>query len=408
MHMRHLTLLIALLLTQVFATTAQTARAQGLFSPAVIVNDTVITEFEIEQRERFLILLNAPGTSREAVIEDLIDEKLRMQAVNQVGFDVSDEQLETSKATFAGRVNLSTEEFVVILEENGVAEETFDDFVRVGIAWGEYVRGRFGPGLVVTEDEIDQALGNSAGSSTIRVLLAEIIIPAPPERLQEVEELAAQIAVTTSQEEFSDFAREFSATATRDDGGRLPWQTLSELPPVLRPLLLGLAPGEVTEPISIPNAVALFQMRGIEEAGTRPEEIAAIEYAAYFIPGGRTEAGLNAARKVRARVDTCDDLYGVAQGQPEEVLDRASLAPGELPNDYAIELAKLDPGESSIALTRSGGQTLVFLMLCGRTAVANEDADRADVASALRTQRLNAIAESFLDQIRADSRITFP
>lgn len=406
--MGHLKYVVILLLTQVWAWTTAPAQAQGLFSPAVIVNDAVITEFEIVQRQRFLNLLNAPGAGRDAVIETLIDEALRLQAVNQVGLEVAEADLQAGKESFAARVNLSAEEFVTILEENGVAEESFETFVRIGIVWGEYVRGRFNPGLVVTEDEVDQALGNSAGSSTIRVLLAEIIIPAPPDQLRNVEELATQIAATTSQEEFSSFAREYSATATRDDGGTLPWQTLDELPPVLRPLLLGLAIGEVTEPISIPNAVALFQLRGIEEAGTRPEEIAAVEYAAYFIPGGRTDAGLNEARKVRARVDTCDDLYGIAQGQPEEVLERAAVPPSALPDDFAIELSKLDPGEASTALTRANGQTLVFLMLCGRTAVANEDADRAEVATALRSQRLNAIAESFLDQLRADSLVIFP
>jgi len=39
--------------------------------------------------------------------------------------------------------------------------------------------------------------------------------------------------------------------------------------------------------------------------------------------------------------------------------------------------------------------------------VANQDVDRDQVARSLRSQRLNAIADSFLDQLRADSRIVF-
>jgi peptidyl-prolyl cis-trans isomerase SurA len=185
----------------------------------------------------------------------------------------------------------------------------------------------------------------------------------------------------------------------------LPWQPLSDLPPVLRPLILALAPGEVTDPITIPNAVALFQLRDIQETGAPAEEYAAIEYATYFIPGGRTPAALAQAEQLRAEVDVCDDLYGAAQGQPPEVMERESRAPGDIPSDVAIELSKLDPGESSVALTRANGQTLMFLMLCGRTAVANEEVAREDVAAALRSSRLNAIAESYLEQLRADARI---
>ena len=79
----------------------------------------------------------------------------------------------------------------------------------------------------------------------------------------------------------------------------------------------------------------------------------------------------------------------------------------EIPNDIAIELSKLDRGEVSTTLTRNGGDTLVFLMMCGRTEVANAEADRAEVARALRASRLNAVAESLLAQLRANARITY-
>ncbi|MEM9576220.1 MAG: peptidylprolyl isomerase [Pseudomonadota bacterium] len=384
------------------------ASAQGLFSPAARVNDSVITEFEIEQRQRFLTLLNAPDASRDAVLDELINERLRAQAVDNAGLALNDEALITGKEEFAARVNLSAEEFTTVLAENGVAPETFDAFVETGIAWRDFIRARFGSRLEVSEDEIDQALGSARGDSTIRVLVSEIIIPAPEGREAEVEELAEQIAAAQSQAEFSNYARQFSATATRDNGGLLPWQPLSNLPPVLRPLLLALAPGEVTAPITVPNAIALFQLRDIQETGAPAEEFAAIDYATYFIPGGRSQAALAQAEKIRAEVDVCDDLYGVAYGQPPELLERGSKPPDEIPTDIAIELSKLDPGESSVALTRSNGETLVFLMMCGRTAVANEEVARDEVAASLRSTRLTAIAASYLEQLRADARIRLP
>lgn len=382
--------------------------AQGLFDPVVVVNDSVVTEFEVEQRIRFLTLLNAPGASREAVIEALIDERLRGEAVAGAGLSLSPEALAAGLEEFAARVNLSADEFIVALEESGIARETFEDFVRTGIAWRDYIGARFGRRLEVSEKEVDQALGSTSGDTTIRVLVSEIIIPAPPERAREVEELAERIAASETVEEFSEYARQYSATATRADGGRLDWQSLSNLPPILRPLLLALAPGEVTEPIAIPDAVALFQLRDIRETGAPSETFVSIDYAAYYIPGGRSEASLAQANRIRAEVDGCDDLYGVAYGQPPEVLERGAKPTSEIPADVALELSKLDPGESSVALTRSNGQTLMFLMLCGRTAAANEAVAREDVAASLRSRRLNDIAASFLDQLRADARISLP
>ncbi len=87
------------------------------------------------------------------------------------------------------------------------------------------------------------------------------------------------------------------------------------------------------------------------------------------------------------------------------MLDRGALPPAEIPTDIAYELSKLDPGEVSTALTRADGQTLVFLMLCGRTAAVAEDADRSQVEIGLRNRRLSEVSDSYLAQLRANARI---
>lgn len=183
------------------------------------------------------------------------------------------------------------------------------------------------------------------------------------------------------------------------------WLPLGDLPPALQPVILALSPGQVTAPIPLPNAIALFQLRDIEEAGDATPSYSAIEYAIYYIAGGRTPEALRQAQEVRARVDSCDDLYAVAKGQPPEALERTSQAPREIPRDIAIELAKLDAGEISTALTRNNGQVLALLMLCGRTAELNQDASREEVANALAQQRLSEFANSYLEQLRANALI---
>lgn len=380
------------------------AQAQNMFAPAIRINDSVVTAYELEQRQRMLTVLNAPGNTAELAREQLIDDRLRIQAAEAAGIIPTPKEVLDGMTEFAQRTSLTRDEFIQALEANGVAAQTFRDFVRAGLSWRLLVQSRFAGRVNLSEDEIDRALGASGGSS-VRVLLSEIIMPAPPQEAEAVRARAERISQITSEAEFSAQARQFSATATRGAGGRLPWQNLEDLPPVLRPLVLALAPGQVTDPIPIPNAVALFQLRGVEETGFTPPTYSAIEYTAYYIPGGRSETTLAQARVLASKVDRCDDLYGVAKGQPEEVLERQALPPADIPTDIAFELSKLDPGEVSTALTRSNGQTLVFLMLCGRTAEVNDDVDRDQFALGLRNQRLNSLAESYLAQLRSDARI---
>ncbi len=384
------------------------AAAQSLFSPAIIVNDRVVTRYEIDQRERMLRVFNTPGDIPELAVEQLIEDRLKIQALDAAGLRLSDEGLRTAMEEFAGRANLPLEDFLRLLGQNGVGEETLRDFVKVGVSWRDFVRSRFGDRAQVSEAEIDLALGQAGGSgAAIEVLLSEIIIPAPPPRAAEAQAIAERISRLTSYGAFEAEARRVSALPSRDRGGRLPWLPISNYPAALRGLLLGLAPGEVTQPIPITNGIALFQMRGVREVPQAVPAPAAIEYAAYYIDGGLSDAALSRAARVAAEVDTCDDLYGVAKGQPESVLERDTLPLSDIPQDVALELAKLDPGEVSYGLTRAEGRTLVLLMLCGRTPSLDEAPDREALRNQLRAQRLSGYADALLAELRASADIRF-
>ena len=385
---------------------APPVQAQGLFSPAIRVNNNVITNYEIEQRARFLQALRAPGNPETEARKQLIEDKLKRSAASAAGIRATTEDILAGMTEFAARANLSLDEFTNRLEEGGIDPVTFSDFTAAGIVWREFIRARFLGQARPSEEEIDRALGGSStGASGVRVLISELIIPITPQTAQQVQAEADRISQVRSTDAFSAEARRFSATPSRTNGGRLNWMPLSDLPVGLQPIILALSPGEVTDPLPIDGAVALFQLRDIAEARTPAPTYAAIEYAAYYIPGGRTPEALGRAAEIADKVDTCDDLYGIAQGQPPEVLDRESLPPSEIPRDIALELAKLDDFEVSTALTRSNGQTLVFLMLCGRTSEINENASRQDVANALTQQRLSTLADGYLQQLLAEAVI---
>ncbi len=395
----------ALLACALPAFLAAPVAAQNLFAPAITINDQVVTGYELEQRRRMLQVLNAPGDLESLAREQLVDDRLRMQAAIDAGIRPSPEEVLDGMDEFAARASLSREQFVQALGQRGVDEETFRDFVRSGLSWRLLVQQRFAGRASVSETDVDRALSSEGGGSNVRVLLSEIIMPMSPAQETTVRARAARIAELDSVSAFSAQARRFSATASRGNGGRLPWRDLNELPAPLRPIVLGLRPGQVSDPIPLQGAVALFQLRDIQETEYKRPEATALEYAAYYMAGGRTAENLARARALAGRIDRCDDLYGVAQGQPEEVLERGVLPVGQVPTDIAFELSKLDPGEVSTALTRSDGQTLVFLMLCGRSASVEEEVDRDQVTLGLRNQRLESLAQGYLSQLRSDARI---
>ncbi len=379
--------------------------AQSSFSPAIKVNDGVVSYYEIDQREMLLKVMNAPGDLGELARQQLIEDRLKLQAAKNIGISPSEEGVQNGLENFAKRVNMKPDEMFKALAAEGIDEETMRDFIISNIAWGGVVQTRFGANAEVSEDQIDLAIASSSGAGGIRVLLTEIIIPVTPQTQAQVQGLTNQLAEIQSFEEFEAAARQYSGSSTRDQGGKIDWINITDLPAELRPTITALRKGDVTPPLPLPNAVALFQLRGVQETGRTTPAYSAIDYALYLLPGGRTPENLETAADIKARVNRCDDLYGIGFGQPIEQLQRESHAPSEIPRDIALELAKMDDNEITSNLTTANGQSLILLMLCGRTAQLNEEVSREDVAQALRNQRLESYAKSYLSQLRAEARI---
>lgn len=382
--------------------------AQNMFRTVATVNERAVTAYEVDQRAQLLSLFNTPGDVRERALESLIDERIQLAAAEDAGITVTEEEIRDGQSEFAGRADLSREQFVAQIQQQGIAPESFRDFVRAGIAWRKTVEDRFGGSVNISETEIDRAAAAPEEQPGLRVLLSEIVLPArnAQERAQ-AQQVAQRIAGSvTSLQGFAAAARENSASPSRERGGRIDWLPLTNLPPNLRPVILDLSPGQVSAPIDLPNAVAVFQLRALEETGTAQQTPETIDYASFLIPGGRSQQALSEAARIDALADTCDDLYGLAEGLPPQQLERQTAAPGQIPQDVALQLARLDQYETSTALTRNDGQTLVFLMLCERSyADPASEVDRGAIRRQLVNQRISRRADNYLAELKSNAYI---
>jgi peptidyl-prolyl cis-trans isomerase SurA len=400
---------------------AAPAAAQSLFAPVARVGDAVVTAYELDQRIRFNRALGSDGDLRPISLDQLVEDRLRLAAAERNGIRPTEEEVTEGMEEFAARADLDIDGFLAAIAEDGVEPPTFREFVRAGLAYRQVVQARFGPVVDVSDADVERALERVEPTGSLQVSLAEIILPADtPEREAQARGIAQELRGIASFAEFEAAARQVSFAATREQGGRLDPVPAERLPGPIRERVLALPVGGVSEPIPIPDALLIFQFRGAREVVGEPDPVEAIDYAAFYIPGGRTPQALAEAAAIDARVDGCDDLYGVARGLPPERLERGVRPVGTIPADVATQLALLDEGEVSVALTRAGGRSLVFLMLCERDplpepdgsilADPEEDGEEAGptapsperVRTRLRNERLAAYADAYLDELRAD------
>jgi peptidyl-prolyl cis-trans isomerase SurA len=360
---------------------------EGLFAPVLTVNGRVVTGFELDQRMKFLTVIGQQGDIQAEAEKLLIEDRIRQDMAKRMGIRITAEQVKAGMEEFASRANLSAEQFLEAIGQGGVDPETFRDFVASGLLWREVVRARFAGRISVSEADIDRAISVTAKRGEgPRVLLSEIIMPvrqggAGPV-LKRATELTEEIG---SEAEFAAAARANSAAPSRENGGQIGWIPVTNLPAQIRPVLLGLRPGQISPPLPVPGGIAIFRVRGLDQGGEISSGQVTVEYAELLIPGGRSDAALAEAARIRGKVDTCDDLNTVARGMPEARLTQQKAALTALPGDVAREIAALDEGEASTALTR--GNALVFLMLCARTATEAEGG-APDLDAAMAAPRL--------------------
>lgn len=395
------------------------AQQGGSFAPRITINGQVVTNYEFDQRVRFLQILRAPGNAGEEARRGLIEDRLGAQAAKAAGVSVTPDEITAGMTEFAGRANLSTEQFVEALAADGVAAETFRDFVQAGLLWRAVVRSRFAGTASVSDTQVERAIVETARQTEVKVLLSELVIPAPEgqaaEALAEARDIRANLGAAGG---FAAAARAKSAASTAQGGGRLDWMSLSNLPPAIAQQVLLLAPGDVSEPIVVPNAVLLLQLNNLSETVSPPPAGVKVGWAEYLLPAGEDPAA------VRARVDRCGDLNLVARGQDAARLAFKDGTMGAIPADIGMELAKLDPGEASTALRR--GDWTVFLMLCTREGLRDRPAedgaaiaeggtpadalaqDRTAIRNRLGNQQIALKAATWMEELRSEAIITEP
>ncbi|WP_374632769.1 peptidylprolyl isomerase [Paracoccus sp. (in: a-proteobacteria)] len=398
--------------------------AQGNpFQPLIYVNDGAVTRYELDQRVRFMEVLRAPETGAEAAEKALIEDRLRMFAARQLGITPNEEQIDAGLAEFAGRANLSVDEFTAALAKAGVERQAFRDFITAGVVWREIVRQRLVGQVRVTDAEIDQEMQKIIETPQVtHVALSEVIIPAPEGREAAAMAQAEQIvAGTRSEGDFAAFARRFSATPSAGNGGRLPWTPLANLPPSLRPLILSMQPGQVSQPLTVPGAVVLFFLRDTRGTLRPGAEQQVLDYVRF------TLASTAEANRIAAVSDTCADLFVHARGLPAQQIEHLNLPQGQVPTGEAIRLAVLDENETSIV---SYGGAVQLLMLCKRspallanppeapvaTAPGEEPAqpdpnalpERDEVRNMIFNRKVGQAADAYMAELRANAVIRRP
>jgi peptidyl-prolyl cis-trans isomerase SurA len=125
---------------------------------AVMVNGEPITNYDIEQRSKLTALTTHKPPARQEVIEDLINEKVKIREAKRFGVDPSASDIDAAFAQMSSRMRITPDQLTKSLENQGIRADTLKARIRAEMVWSSLVRGRFKESLQVGEKDVAAAV----------------------------------------------------------------------------------------------------------------------------------------------------------------------------------------------------------------------------------------------------------
>jgi len=228
------------------------AKIEVLDRIAVIVDDGVIMESQITKTladvsKRYDDQNIPPPPADillEQVTEKLIIEELQLQMADRAGVRISDAELNLTLSRLAANNQLSLEEFVVFVEENGDSYEDLREQMRREMRIQRIQRGRVNSSIDITEKEFESFLATDETLSALdpELLVRQILV----KNLSTANEI---IELLDNGSDFAEIAKEKSISSNAQTGGLLNWRKAVDMPELFEKALANQSIGFISEPL---------------------------------------------------------------------------------------------------------------------------------------------------------------
>ena len=232
---------------------------------AVMVNGEPITNYDIEQRGKLNFLTTRKSPVRQEVIDELINEKVKIREGKKFGVDPSTSDIDSSFASMASRMRTTSDQLAKSLESQGIRLDTLRHRIKAEMVWSSLVRGRFKESLQVGEKEVAAAVkgDDKQEGEAFEYQMRPIVLIVPrgssqslfDTRRKEAEALRSRVQTC---EDADGFFKSMQNAAIRDTVTK----TSADLPPVLREVLDKTPIGHLTAPEITKQGVEMVALCG--------------------------------------------------------------------------------------------------------------------------------------------------
>ncbi len=386
---------------------ANGAGGQEALRIAAVVNDKLISAYDLNMRMTLIILLSGLPNTGEVrqrvapqIMQTLIDEEIKRQEVNRLEIPINENEIERAVQTLERVNGLEKGRMDKFLASNGIDKSTLIDQIETQIGWRKLIAGRFAPTIQISDEEIDEVLAEiEKNKGKPEFLVAEIFLPVDrPDKEPEAFKLANRlIQQVRSGANFQGLAQNFSKSPTAERGGFIGWSRLGQLGGKLDKALARLQLGEISPPIRTEDGFYILFLRDRRTARglTDPDAGLAVNLQQLFLPlekgasPAAVDDAMEGAKKFGSKAKSCQDLEKIGKeiGSPLSG-NLGNVKISTLAPQQRMLVRRLQPLKASLPLRTADG--VIVLMVCKRI-----ESKKGDLSPAIQRNR---IADRLFDE----------
>lgn len=401
-----ITLRCALLL---LASKSPAFAAVELDSIAVVVNDEVITNRELDHRVHdYAIQLGINNSNpldmaalKKQVLERMIQNQIQTQQAARLGITIDDVSLNRMLVALAESNKLTLDQLRQRITAEGMDFARFREQTREDLIIKQLQQRLVADKVSVSEQELKQFVTNAGESNkNQRYHIGHILVSTPqtakPDDIRQAQEKANAIYQSLQNgQEFSDAAIKGSDGRNALQGGDLGWRSASELPEVFVQTLHTMKEADISKPI---RSASGFHIIKLLESSTSTQMVEQ-NHSRHILVRTSAEIDDDAARelldKLRADIINGADFGKLAEeysedpGSKEKQGDLGWADPGMFVDSFEDEIAALKPGEISPPFRSQFGWHIVQLL---------ERRQQQQTSATMEAQARNQIRKRKIDE----------
>ncbi len=399
---------------------------------AAIVNDQMISEYEL--RQRILLFVATSGLQptaemltrlRGQVLGQLEQEQLEIQEARHKAITVSPADVDKSLDRISSENHMAKEQLADLLKKGGVDMATLRGQIAVQIAWQKAVQDEFQERINITPDQIDAELARlQEGASKPHFLVSEIFLAVDNPDVDAKVQKDAQDIETQLQSGagFGTVARQFSQSPTAASGGDLGWVYQGQLPAEIDAAVQHMQVGSVSPPIRSSGGYYILGLRERQEgAGTRipdpatQKPVGPLTIARVLLPLGPTppkelkQKAVAIAVQIRDHLNGCETLPKIAQqihGMVVQDLSKMGIKITDLSPEIQDAIGKAGPGQATPPfMSQAGVEMMVRCDKRTATITAYTIPTREQIEEQLFEQQITLLARRYLRDLQRNANV---